>query len=86
MEDQKYKIVTIGDLSNVITAENFANFMTDFTDVMVKIVQIKKQIKELYGEYPTTPICEEFTWIDDSHRGVKEIHLNGEKISFPPID
>jgi hypothetical protein len=86
MEDKKYKISTISDLTNVITPENFANFMTDFTDVMIKIVAIKKKIKEVSGEYPTEPFCAEFTWIDDSHRGVKEIHINGEKISFPPID
>jgi len=75
IEEKKYTITTIEDFVNIITPDNFANFMIDFADIMLRITQLKKAYKKINGEYPTS-IMKSYTWIDDSIRGVKKIQFD----------
>lgn len=84
-EEKSYQITTIEEFVNVITPENFSNLMIDFTDMMIKITQLKKQHKKVTGEYPTS-CMKSFIWNDDSFRGTKEIRFdNGETFTFKPL-
>ncbi len=84
-EYKRYEITTIEDFINTVTPDNFSNLMIDFTDVVIKMVQIKKGHKKLNGEYPIS-IMKSFTWIDDSIRGVKEMKFDdGTVLRFDPI-
>lgn len=81
-QHKRYLIKTIEDLSDVINEDNFANFMIDFTDLMVKVVKIKKETKKITGEYPLK-LLKEMTWIDDGENGTKEMVFdNGKVLKF----
>lgn len=81
-ETKKYLIKTIEDLSDVINEDNFANFMIDLTDLMIKIVKVKKEFKKLNGEYPKG-LMPEYTWIDDGENGTKQIDFgDGQVLKF----
>lgn len=79
MEHKKYLIKSIEDLSDVINEDNFANFMIDFTDLMIKIVKVKKEFKNLNGEYPKG-LMPEYTWIDDGENGTKQIDFGDGRV------
>lgn len=81
MENNKHTIKNIEDISNLINEDNFANFMIDFTDLMIKIVQIKKKSKEINGRYPDG-LIQDFIWTDDKENGVKQIHFNNKVLKF----
>lgn len=82
MENKKYEVKTVEDISNLINENNFANFMIDFTDLMIKLVQIKNNTKELTGSYPMG-LMKDFTWIDDGENGTKEIRFkDGKTLKF----
>lgn len=84
-EPARHTITSVEDISNLINEDNFANFMIDFTDLMIKIVKVKKKTKELNGSYPMG-LMKEFTWIDDKKNGVKEMHFNGEVLKFDTFE
>jgi hypothetical protein len=75
MEEKQYTISTIEEFVDIINPENFSNLMIDFTDLMIKITQLKKQHKKINGEYPNSAM-KAFIWTDDSFRGTKELHFN----------
>jgi hypothetical protein len=78
MENKQYKIETIEDISNVVTKENFENFMIDFLSVINKVVEIKEFVKEKTGEYPEG-LMKDFIWIDDEIRGIKKLTIKHVK-------
>ncbi len=78
-------ITNIEDISNLINEDNFANFMIDFTDLMIRIVQYKKKKKEDVGSYPMG-LVKDFTWINDDKNGVKELHYNGGVLKFDTFE
>lgn len=79
MKNKQYELKTVEDISNLIDENNFANFMIDFTDLMIKVVQVKKKTKELTGSYPMG-LMKDFIWIDDGENGTKEIRFGDGKI------
>lgn len=84
-KEKKHHITTIEDIGNVVNHDNFANFMIDFTDVIIRIVEAKKILKEKTGEYPKN-LMKDLVWTDDSHRGVKSIEFNdGNVLNFQPM-
>lgn len=78
MESKQYKIETIEDISNVVTKENFENFMIDFLSLINKVVEVKELIKEKTGEYPEG-LMKDFIWVDDDIRGVSKIEIKTTK-------
>ena len=59
---KKYEIVTIEDISKMITRENFQNFFTDMINVYDKYLKIKEDLPKM--EMPS------FTWIDDNENNI----------------
>lgn len=78
-EPKRYKLESVADISELINEENFANFMIDFTDLMIKVVKIKKSIKEKTGKYPEQ-VLRDMTWIDDGENGTKEMVFDDGKV------
>jgi hypothetical protein len=83
MENQKYQIKTMQDLSNVITPDNYANLMIDLVDNLTKITQLKQKHFKEHGRFPTVGF-ESFDFIDDSKDGVKSMQVVGieDKLIF----
>lgn len=79
MENKRYTLKTVEEIVDLIDENNFANFMIDFTDLMIKVVQLKKDIKKVTGN-ASTRLMKEFDWIDDGENGTKEIRFNDGKV------
>lgn len=84
-EEKEYKIETIEEFINLVTPDNFTNVMVDFTNLVYKLMILKKNHKKSTGEYPNS-IMKSFIWIDDSFRGVKELKFeDGTILNFNSI-
>jgi hypothetical protein len=83
MKNQKYQIITMQDLSNVITPDNYANIMIDLVDNLTKITQLKQKHKNEHGTYPTVGFPS-FDFIDDCNGGIKSMQVVGieDKLIF----
>ena len=46
---KKYEIVTIEDISKMITRENFENFFTDMANVYDKYLKIKEDLPKMFS-------------------------------------
>lgn len=73
-KNKKYEIKTVEDISNLVTKDNFENFLEDFRDIITKLVEIKELCKREIGEYPQR-LMKDFIWCDDDVRGVDEITI-----------
>ena len=78
---KQYELETMKEFFDLINPDNFANLMTDFTDICIRVTQIKQSYKKAHGEYPKD-IMKKLTWIDDNIRGTKQITFGDQVIKF----
>jgi len=64
MSEKKYQIKTVEEIVNLVNKDNFEKFMTEFSSVMQKIVDIKTAAEKKGDPLPKA-LLKEFNWIDD---------------------
>lgn len=85
MKAEKHSIKTIGDISKLITTENYKELLCDIVELFYIVLETKRVIKEDIGEYPHYSVMDEITWINDGKQGVISVTVNGKKKKVKPL-
>jgi len=83
--NKTHSIRTIGDISKIITTDNYEILLSDIAETFLRVLQYKQAIKEETGEYPKISIMDDIAWTDDGVQGLSELIINGERFTITPM-